>query len=68
MEFMFENMANMNFLEALGAFTLLFIVTYLIIIIVTWIIKINDSFNEIEKMNNKIKRLEKGKRKWNYSK
>lgn len=60
---MFENMANMNFLEALGAFTLLFIVTYLIIIIVTWIIKINDSFNEIEKMNNKIKRLEKGKRK-----
>ncbi len=63
MEFMFENMANMNFLEALGAFTLLFIVTYLIIIIVTWIIKINDSFNEIEKMNNKIKRLEKGKRK-----
>ena len=60
---MFENMANMNFLEALGAFTLLFIVTYLIIIIVTWIIKINDSFNEIEKMNNRIKRLEKGKRK-----
>lgn len=63
MEFMFENMNNMNFLEALGVFTLLFIVTYLIIIIVTWIIKINDSFNEIEKMNNKIKRLEKGKRK-----
>ena len=63
MEFMFENMANMNFLEALGAFTLLFIVTYLIIIIVTWIIKINDSFNEIEKMNNRIKRLEKSKRK-----
>lgn len=60
---MFENMANMNFLEALGAFTLLFIVTYLIIIIVTWIIKINDSFNEIEKMNNRIKRLEKSKRK-----
>lgn len=60
---MFENMANMNFLEALGAFTLLFIVTYLIIIIFTWIIKINDSFNEIEKMNNRIKRLEKGKRK-----
>ena len=63
MEFMFENMANINFLEALGAFTLLFIVTYLIIIIVTWIIKINDSFNEIEKMNNRIKRLEKSKRK-----
>lgn len=63
MEFMFENMANMNFLEALGAFTLLFIVTYLIIIIVTWIIKINDSFNEIEKINNRIKRLEKSKRK-----
>lgn len=60
---MFENMANMNFLEALGAFTLLFIVTYLIIIIVTWIIKINDSFNEIEKINNRIKRLEKSKRK-----
>lgn len=60
---MFENMNNMNFLEALGVFTLLFIVTYLIIIIVTWIIKINDSFNEIEKMNNRIKRLEKGKRK-----
>ena len=62
MEFMFK-----TFLEALGALTLLFIVTYLTIIFVTWIIKINDSFEEIEKMNNRIKRLEKrlekGKRK-----
>lgn len=63
MEFMFESMDNMNFLELIGVFTLLFIITCLIIIIVTWIIKINDSFNEIEKMNNRIKILEKGKKK-----
>lgn len=63
MEFMYEMIDNMNFLEALGFSTLLFIVLYLFYIIVTWIIKINDSFEEIEKMNNRIKRLEKGKRK-----